>query len=105
MRNTTPKKSTPNRFPVIPENLNKNFRELRRLNNHQLPPNNYQTKQPSKETRYTQLFRRIEHIYTSCSETTSLYTQLSSQKERIGFKIRLGKGKEAETQTQSEQNL
>jgi hypothetical protein len=50
MRKTLPKNSTPDRFPVIPETLNRHYRDLRRLNKHQIPPNKHQTKKTSKES-------------------------------------------------------
>jgi hypothetical protein len=53
MRKTPPKNSTPNRFPVIPEKLNRHYRDLRRLNNYKIPPNNHKTKKTGKEKWYT----------------------------------------------------
>jgi len=63
---------------------------------------------PSKQARgkwYTLMFKRKGCIYTSCSGTTSVYTQLSGKKGHISFKTRLGKVKRMKTQTQSEQTL
>jgi hypothetical protein len=39
---------------------------------------------------------RTGHIYASCSEIATGYTQLSGKKEHICFKIRPGKGKKDE---------
>jgi hypothetical protein len=49
MRKTLPKNSTPNRFLVIPQALNMHYRDLRRLNKHQIPPNNHQNQKKRKE--------------------------------------------------------
>ena len=49
MRKNPPKNSTKDRFYVIPQALNRHYRDLKRLNKHQIPPNNHQTKQTSKE--------------------------------------------------------
>jgi hypothetical protein len=48
-RKTLPKNSTKRGFPVIPRALNRHYRDLRRLNKHQIPPNKHQTKQTGKE--------------------------------------------------------
>ena len=40
-----PKNSTKYRFPVIPQALNRHYRDPRRLNKHQNLPNNHQTQQ------------------------------------------------------------
>jgi hypothetical protein len=43
-RKTSPKNSTKRGFPVIPQALNRHYRDLRRLNKHKIPPNKHQTK-------------------------------------------------------------
>jgi len=48
MRKTLPKNSTKDRFPVIPQTLNSHYRDPRRLNNLQNPPNNHQTQKTIK---------------------------------------------------------
>jgi hypothetical protein len=50
MRKTPPRNSTKDRFPVIPQALNRHYRDPRRLNKHQIPPNNHQTKKTGKES-------------------------------------------------------
>ena len=48
-RKALPKNSTKDEFPAIPQTLNSHYKDLRRLNNHQNPPNNHQTQQTNKE--------------------------------------------------------
>jgi hypothetical protein len=48
MRKTSPKKSTKDRFPVIKQALNRHYRDPRRLDKHQIPPKNHQTKKIRK---------------------------------------------------------
>jgi hypothetical protein len=104
-RKTSPKNSTKRGFPVIPQALNRHYRDLRRLNKHQIPPNKHQTKKTRQGKRCTRLFGKTERIYAACSETTCVYTRLSRKKARICFETRPGKGERLKTQTQSEQEL
>jgi len=55
-RKTLPKNSTKRGFPVIPQALNKHYRDLRRLNKHKFPPSKHQTKQNKNEQGCTWLF-------------------------------------------------
>jgi hypothetical protein len=52
-RNTSPKNSTKRGFLVIPQALNRNYKDPRRLNKHQIPPNKHHTKKTCKEKRCT----------------------------------------------------
>jgi hypothetical protein len=104
-RKTSPKNSTKRGFHVIPQALNKHYRDLRRLSKHQIPPSKHQTKQKGKEKRCTRLFGKTVRIYTACSETDRVCRRLSSKKECISFETRPGKGEKLKTQTQSEQEL
>jgi hypothetical protein len=52
-RKTLPRNSTKRGFLVIPQALNRHYRDPRRLNKHQIPPNKHQTKQTGKEKRCT----------------------------------------------------
>ena len=104
-RKTSPRNSTKRGFLVIPQALYRHYRDLRRLNKYQIPPNKHQTKQTSKEKKCTRLFKKTKHIYVVCSETTHVYTRLSRQKACICFKTRQDKGERLKTQTHSEQEL
>jgi hypothetical protein len=86
MRNTPPKNSTQDRFLVIPQTLNSHYRDLRRLNKHQISPNNHQTQQTKKEDWCTRLFKETKHMYTTCRGTSHVYMRLSNQKPCICFK-------------------
>jgi hypothetical protein len=43
MRKTPPRNSNKDRFLVIPQALNRHYKDPRRINKHQIPPNNHQT--------------------------------------------------------------
>jgi hypothetical protein len=47
-RKTSPINSTKRGFLVIPQALNRHYRDLRRLSKHQIPPNKHQTRQKGK---------------------------------------------------------
>jgi hypothetical protein len=42
-RKTPPKNSTPDKFLVIPQELNRHYKDPSRLKKHQIPPNNHET--------------------------------------------------------------
>jgi hypothetical protein len=48
-RKNSPKNSTKRGFLVIPQALNRHYRDLRRLNKHKIPPSKHQTKKNNKE--------------------------------------------------------
>jgi hypothetical protein len=104
-RKTLPINSTKRGFPVIPQALNRNYRDLRSLIKHQIPPNKHHTKKTGKEKKFTLLFGKRERIYIACNETTYMYTRLSRKPVRICFETRPGKGGRLKNQTQSEQEL
>jgi hypothetical protein len=52
-RKTSPIDSTKRGFLFIPQALNRHYRDPRRLNKHQIPPNKHQTEQTGKENRCT----------------------------------------------------
>jgi hypothetical protein len=48
-RKTSLKNSTKRGFPIIPQVLNRHYKDLRRLKKHQIPPNKHQTNKTGKE--------------------------------------------------------
>ena len=98
MIKTLPINSTKRGFPVIPHALNRHYKDLRRLNKHQIPPNKHQTKKKFKEKGCMPLFGETVCIYTACSERAYVYTRSSRKKARICFEARPGKGERMKTQ-------
>jgi hypothetical protein len=92
-RKTSPKNSTKRGFPVIPQALNRHYRDLRRLSKHKIPPNKHQTKQKGKE-------KCVCH----CLGKQCVYTQLAVRQHACVRDMYMlsSKGKRLNTQTQSE---
>jgi hypothetical protein len=65
-RKTSPRNSTKRGFHVIPQALNRHYRDLRRLSKHQIPPSKHQTKKKGKKT-----------DVRDCSGKQSIYMQLA----------------------------
>jgi hypothetical protein len=96
MRKTPPRNSTPDSLPVIPEMLNRNYRDLIRLNNHQIPPKNHQTNQTSKQNKvYVTVQENRVYICSLQCNNMCVYT-IVKKKARICFETRPGKGKKDE---------
>jgi hypothetical protein len=92
MRKTPPKNSTPDRFPVIPQALNSHYRDPRRLNKHQIPPNNHQTQQTSKEGDVRDCSRK-QSVCTQLAEGQPTYIRDCQAKNHVYVsKTKPGKG-------------
>jgi hypothetical protein len=88
-RKTSPRNSTKRGFLVIPRELNRHYRDLRRLNKHQIPPNKHQTKKTcmekcvcdclGKQSIYTQLVARQPACIRDCQGKRHVYSLKQDQ--------------------------
>jgi hypothetical protein len=93
-RKTSPKNSTKRGFPVIPQVLNRHYRDLRRLSKHQIPPSKHQTKKTGKEkgvrdclgkqSVYTQLAVRQPVCIRDCQAKRHVYALKQGQAREKG---------------------
>jgi hypothetical protein len=93
-RKTSPKNSTKRRFLVIPQVVNRHYRDLRRLNKHQIPPKKHQTNKTckdkgvcdclSKQSVYMQLAVRQSVCIHECQEKRRVYDLKQGQAREKG---------------------